>query len=89
VPTPGRRYEELVHREAAVTPKSRPFAWELSPLQHFSASQLRRPSRRNSHVYRWRARLATTICGLSNPPRSSTVIAGSAWRANSRSADGL
>lgn len=42
-------------------------------------------------VYRrLRNGLATTICGLNAPPRgSSTVIAGSAYRANARSADGL
>lgn len=35
-------------------------------------------------------RLATTICRLKVlPPRSSGLIAGSAYRANARSADGL
>lgn len=36
-----------------------------------------------------RQRRATTTCGLTSPPRKSTSMAGSAWAASARSAEGL
>ncbi len=65
----------------------------LSGWRGYSAAQqveLRAGARGSGQVYGLLPnRLATTICGPNTPPRSSRVIAGSAYRANARSADRL